>query len=391
MTRVWLFRALLVLAALPAIFQRSPHPKFVFDGAAGFRPPSIATGGLKPAASLFTAEFLPPIPGDFVHGATMIELPNGNLLAAWYGGTDEIMPDVKIYLSTFDQHAQKWSVPRVIESAEHARHSLGLVKSIGNPVLYLDRNGYKLFFVAIVTGGWSGGTICMESSPDAIHWSDAVHVVSSPLFDLGMLVRAAPVPYEDGTIALPVYHQLSAKWSGIARVDNEGHVLDLARIADLRPLLQPWLIATSPNDATALLRYSHPHKPFAVTMSKSHDAGAHWSDVQPTPLVHRDSQVSGLLLGDRSMLAFYNGSAWDRRDLSVARTIDGGTHWSWPYHIEHDTTGNDIVRREYSYPYVLRTRDGKVHLLYTWQRTRIRHVIFNDAWVHANPTLAVMR
>ena len=118
-------------------------------------------------------------------------------------------------------------------------------------------------------------------------------------------------------------------------------------------------------------------------MSKSHDAGAHWSDVEATPLVHRDSQVSGLLLGDGSMLTFYNGSAWDRRDLSVARTTDGGTHWSWPYHIEHDTTGNDIVRREYSYPYVYRTRDGKVHLLYTWQRTRIKHVVFNASWVRA--------
>ena len=97
------------------------------------------------------------------------------------------------------------------------------------------------------------------------------------------------------------------------------------------------------------------------------------------------------LLGDQSMLVFYNGSAWDRRDLSVARTTDGGRHWSWPYHIEHDTTGNDIVRREYSYPYVYRTRDGNIHLLYTWQRTRIRHLTFNEAWVHANPTLAAMR
>jgi len=382
MTKAWLLRALLIVAALPPIVTsfRKPHPRF-----------SVAPA-IVPAVSSprFEAEFLPPIPGDFVHGATMLELPNGNLAAAWYGGTDEIMPDVRIYLSFYDRNAKSWSVPLAIESAQHARKSLGLVKSIGNPVLYHDRNGYKLFFVAVVTGGWSGGTICMKSSPDLIHWNAPVHVVSSPLFDLGMLVRAAPVPFDDGTIALPVYHQLSAKWSGIARVDSEGHVLDLARIADLRPLLQPWLVATSATEATAFLRYSHPHKPFAVTFSKTHDAGAHWSDVEATPLVHRDSQVSGVLLSDQSMLVFYNGSAWDRRDLSVARTADGGRHWSWPYHIEHDTTGNDIVRREYSYPYVYRTRDGNIHLLYTWQRTRIRHLTFNEAWVRANPTLARM-
>jgi predicted neuraminidase len=385
MTKTWLLRALLIIAALPPIVLQQPHPRFDV-GRASAR--LANSDGLKP---VLHAEFLPPIPGDFVHGATMLELPNGNLAAAWYGGTDEIMPDVKIYLSFYDQRAKTWSVPRAIESAQQAKKSLGLVKSIGNPVLYHDRNDYKLFFVAVVTGGWSGGTICMQSSPDLLHWSAPVHVVSSPLFDLGMLVRGAPAPFDDGTIALPVYHQLNAKWSGIARVDSEGHVLDIARIADFRPLLQPWLVPTSAVDAIAFLRYSHPHKPFAVTMSQSHDAGAHWSDVTPTPLVHRDSQVSGMLLGDKSLLVFYNGSAWDRRDLSVARTIDGGRHWSWPYHIEHDTTGNDVVRREYSYPYVYRTRDGDIHLLYTWQRTRIRHVTFNEAWVRANPTLAVMR
>ncbi|HEX3581626.1 MAG TPA: sialidase family protein [Thermoanaerobaculia bacterium] len=383
MTKARLLRALLIIAALPSIVLQKPHPHFAQTGMSALH--------FAQSAPSFHAEFLPPIPGDFVHGATMLELPNGDLAAAWYGGTDEIMPDVKIYLSIYHQHRQTWSIPIAIESAQHAKTSLGMVKSIGNPVLYHDRNGYKLFFVAVVTGGWSGGTICMESSPDLVHWSPPVHVVSSPLFDLGMLVRAAPVPFDDGTIALPIYHQLNAKWSAIARVDSEGHVLDIARIADLRPLLQPWLVPTSATEAYAFLRYSHPHKPFAVTMSRTRDAGAHWSDVLPTPLVHRDSQVSSVLLSDNSLLVFYNGSAWDRRDLSVARTMDGGVHWSWPYHIEHDTTGNDIVRREYSYPYVYRTRDGNIHLLYTWQRTRIRHLTFNEAWVRANPTLAVPR
>ena len=388
MTKRWLLRALLVIAALPSIVLsfNHPHPKFAQTGMS-----ALHVGEQTFLSARFDAEFLPPIPGDFVHGATMLELPNGNLAAAWYGGTDEIMPDVKIYLSIYDQHAKAWSVPAAIESAQHAKKSLGMVKSIGNPVLYHDRNDYKLFFVGVVAGGWSGGTICMKSSPDLVHWSAPVHVVSSPVFDLGMLVRAAPVPFDDGTIALPIYHQLNAKWSAIARVDSEGHVLDIARIADERPLLQPWLVQTSATDAVAFLRFSHPHKPYAVTMSKTLDAGAHWSDVVPTPLVHRDSQVSSVLLGDNSMLVFYNGSAWDRRDLSVARTTDGGTHWSWPYHIEHDTTGDDIVRREYSYPYVYRTRDGNIHLLYTWQRTRIRHLTFNEAWVRANRTLAVMR
>ena len=45
------------------------------------------------------------------------------------------------------------------------------------------------------------------------------------------------------------------------------------------------------------------------------------------------------------------------------------------------------MRREYSYPYFLQTRDRRYHMLYTWQRTRIRHLIFNDAWVLSDPLL----
>ena len=111
MTKRWLLRALLVIAALPSIVLsfNHPHPKFAQTGMS-----ALHVGEQTFLSARFDAEFLPPIPGDFVHGATMLELPNGNLAAAWYGGTDEIMPDVKIYLSIYDQHAKAWSVPAAI-------------------------------------------------------------------------------------------------------------------------------------------------------------------------------------------------------------------------------------------------------------------------------------
>ena len=163
-----------------------------------------------------------------------------------------------------------------------------------------------------------------------------------------------------------------------------------ARIGDVRPLIQPWLVVTGPDRGAAVMRYSS-RMPLSVTMVTSHDAGAHWSDVVLTPLVHRDSGVAATQLGDGSLLVFYNNTAWDRRDLSAARTPDGGAHWSRPHPFERDTTPDNKVRREYSYPYVVRTHDGRTHLVYTWQRTQIRHVVFNDAWVRSDPILAVTR
>jgi len=36
---------------------------------------------------------------------------------------------------------------------------------------------------------------------------------------------------------------------------------------------------------------------------------------------------------------------------------------------------------EFSYPFLVRTRAGEYHLIYTWQRRRMAHVRFNDAWL----------
>ena len=115
-------------------------------------------------------------------------------------------------------------------------------------------------------------------------------------------------------------------------------------------------------------------------MAEATDGGMRWSSVSGTSLVHRDAAVAGERLSDGSFIVIYNNTAWDRRDLSIARSTDGGRSWSKPRPIERDTTPDWNVRREYSYPFLYRSRDGRIHLLYTWQRSKIRHLVFNDAW-----------
>ena len=36
---------------------------------------------------------------------------------------------------------------------------------------------------------------------------------------------------------------------------------------------------------------------------------------------------------------------------------------------------------EFSYPSLIRTKTGKFHLLYTWNRAYIKHVRFNQGWL----------
>ena len=320
----------------------------------------------------------------------MAQLSNGDLIASWYGGSDETRSDVWIYVSIRDRNG-RWSAPQQVEKGPSTEDAIQAgVKSVGNPVLFANERGVSLFYVAIPFGGWSSGTICVTTSRDGMHWSRPRRISASPFLNLGVLVKGRPLPYTDGSLALPIYYQLGRKGSGLLRVTPSGDVLDESRLEDHRPLIQPWMIPISPNDAVALLRWSS-LMPGCVRMVRASAGGTKWSSVFGTPLVHRDSAVAGESLNDGSLLVAYNNTAWDRRDLSIARTPDGGWHWSKPRPIERDTTPDWNVRREYSYPYFFRSSDGRIHLLYSWRRTRIRHLVFNDAWFLHEPLLAVSR
>lgn len=358
--RVIAIQLLLVCAAAAGAWRayRRPAPSFVVSAP---RP--------LPSAPYLASEFLPSTHTNFVHAATLAELPNHDLLAAWYGGTDEIDPDVNIFVSRLNHTTGTWSTPRAIENGRAAR-----VKSVGNPVLVVDRNGVRLFFVAVIVGGWSGSTICVKHSPDGEHWSPARRIVTSPFFNLGMLVRSPAVAYSDGTIALPIYHELRRKWPALARVDANDRVIDVAHMG-ANPLIQPWVVPQSATEATAFFRWSA-RTPGVVTYATTRDGGAHWSDWRSTGLVHRDSAVAAALLPDRSLIAVYNDTPGDRRKLALVHLPSGK---SLALESDPRPAFDGPTRREYSYPFLIATSDGRYHVVYTWQRTKIRHVTFNAA------------
>jgi hypothetical protein len=119
----------------------------------------------------------------------------------------------------------------------------------------------------------------------------------------------------------------------------------------------------------------------------SSDEGATWSDLSETVLPNPNSGTDAVTLADGRQLLVYNhthrGRSFPsgRNMLNVAVSSDGN-QWQAALLLERQPG-------EYSYPAVVQSTngqstngqstDGLVHITYTWQRKKIRHVVIDPA------------
>ena len=88
-------------------------------------------------------------------------------------------------------------------------------------------------------------------------------------------------------------------------------------------------------------------------------------------LPNPDSGVDGIVLRNGRGFLVYNHSRRKRTPLNVAISHDG-KRWLKTLTLE-DRVG------EYSYPAVIQTSDELIHVVYTWNRSRIKHVVIDPS------------
>lgn len=77
---------------------------------------------------------------------------------------------------------------------------------------------------------------------------------------------------------------------------------------------------------------------------------------------------------DGAILGAINNNFRDRSDLALVLSRDGGKTWETLRVLEH------APGKTYAYPSLTRTRQY-YHLTYSYEKNRIKHVMFNDAWL----------
>ncbi len=359
------------------------------------------------------------------HAASAVELRDGRVRAFWYAGSNEGAPDVEVRTAVFDPDRNAWGEERIVASRVSTQEAVGrFVKRIGNAVAGHAADGsLRLFYVTGSVGGWVGSSITVMTSQDEGEtWTRARRLITSPFLNLSTLVRSGPFLYADGTMGLPVYHEFLGKFGELLRLDTTGGVIDKQRLGSAGSGLQPVILVKSPREALALLRYSGSERPHRVLGSTTVDAGEHWTQPVRTSLSNPDAALSGVVLSDGRILVALNDVEEAREALSLVVSDDGGNQWRTIYQLEDESAARDqlneaeysrtieararasdatvedpsahakSVRRvtywgqryhfEFSYPYLIETRRGRFHVLYTWNKSFIKDFEFNRAWLN---------
>jgi predicted neuraminidase len=110
----------------------------------------------------------------------------------------------------------------------------------------------------------------------------------------------------------------------------------------------------------------------------SDDQGQNWGPMTPLGLPNPSAGTDAVTLADGRHLLVYNHSGTGRSPLNVA-VSDDGVAWQGALVLE------DAPGEEFSYPAVIQTADGRVHITYTWHRERIRHAVIDPAKLDGRP------
>jgi predicted neuraminidase len=312
------------------------------------------------------------------HSATLVERPDGSLVAAWYAGSGEGAADVVIDLARRAPGGE-WSEPQPIMTRERVRQDLRRnVISLGNPLLLSDDSGrLGLLFVSIAVGRWSGSSMNLTWSEDGGEtWGPVRNLTMNPLANLSALPRNPPSPLVGGGWAVPVYEEFLGKFPEILWLQPRGDSWSAAvsRMEGGVYILQPSLVPLSRERAAAFFRDFRPARWMSAAWSDN--AGRTWTEPAATALPNKDSGVCVIRLSDGKLLGAYNDvSAGKRENLRLALSGDEGRTW------QTIATLAEEAGSEFSYPYMIRGTDGMIRMVYSARTTEIVFAEFNESWV----------
>lgn len=310
------------------------------------------------------------------HASTLVETSRG-LVAAWFGGTKEQHKDVGIWSAYHDGGG--WSKGR--EWANGVQHK-DLRHPCWNPVLYQEPGDgpVTLFFkVGPSPSTWWGEVMTSYDRGRSFRERRRLpEGIDGP-------VRSKPFLLPDGSLLCPSSTEHNNDWRcHFEKLHPDGQWSRHEPKEQPFQVIQPTLITHPDGRIQALYR----SKDGVIITNESSDGGESWSPLVKSGLPNNNSGIEALTLRDGRHLLLYNHigprliTSWGKRHSIHLAISDDGKTWRAVAVIEKALKG------EFSYPAMIQTADGKVHMTYTWQRKRVRHVVVAPAQLKAGAVLS---
>lgn len=369
-------------------------------------------GQVRAAASGRTEAFLPS-PTVQNHAANLSLLPDGTLACVWFGGTMEGMGDISIYMSRLAPGSDVWSAPEKMSDDPK--------KSEQNPMLFNAPDGKVwLLYTSQTSGHQDGAVVKRRMSEDAGKTFGDVSV----LCDIpGTFVRQPIIVNGRGEWLLPVFRCIGvpgARWSGdvdtaaVLISTDAGTSWAIHDVPDSIGAVHMNIVPLGGDEMVALYRNRFSEQ---VLRSRSSDGGRSWSAPEPTDLPNNNSSVQAVRTGGGRIAIVYNHAnasmSEDRRlslydeiegeetetaaevvepvgrkavwgvpraPLSLAFSSDGGESFGGRIDLETGdgfcltNNSKDGLNREFSYPSILATPDGAIHVAFTYFRRAIKYI-----------------
>ena len=292
------------------------------------------------------------------HASTIVETKSG-LVAAWFGGTREKNADVGIWVSC--QDGEKWSAP--VEVAD-GKQTDGKQHPCWNPVLFRPKDGPLMLFYKVGPNPSEWWGLVRTSTDDGKTWSDARRLPNGILGP----IKNKPVQLANGDILSPTSTENDGWRVHFERSTDGGKTWEAtSALNDGKKLgaIQPSILSHKEGKLQAVGR-TRQGKVFEMW---SDDSGKTWGKMALTELPNPNSGIDAVTLADGRQLMVYNHTAVGRSPLNVAVSEDGKT-WKAAVVLESEPG-------EYSYPAVIQSAAGLVHITYTWKRQRVKHVVLD--------------
>ncbi|EME85435.1 uncharacterized protein MYCFIDRAFT_131178 [Pseudocercospora fijiensis CIRAD86] len=353
------------------------------------------------------------------HASNLLILDNGDMLCAWFGGTQEGKPDISIYLSRKTPASTSWS--------QASRVTFDTTRSEQNPVLFQTPSGELwLLYTSQNLGDQDSALVKKQSSHDnGISWSTPTILFPEP----GTFIRQPVIILDDGlTWVIPTFKCRSEP--GTRWVGND----DISALRISQDEGKTWMEKEVPHSFGAVhmaIRQLPDKSYLAFYRSRWADFihkstsrnGIDWSEPIPTPLPNPNAGICFDVLPSGRILVVYNHSSrvnargrreglyddiaaaddlrrnqgskhagkeafWGapRAPLCVGWSDDGGMEWKHRVLEEGDgfcLTNNSEMKlnRELSYPSIVVGKDGGVNVAFTYWRQGIKYVRFDPGVV----------